>query len=134
MFTSTRIAGRALVTTCKYKPYFNWAYHFDAILTFSIHVFRAVYNIASFVCSVLATPLYVIIPIFWLSLPGHLLSIPDYLAGFVISVATVTIAPVAFALRSVSTLFFGYGEGSDFDHDYNEDKNDFDYEISVFNY
>lgn len=131
-FTSTRIAGRALVTTCNCKPYFNWAYHFDAIVTFTAHLFRAVYNIASFIASILATPIY-IIPFFWLGLPKHILSIPDYFVGFVISVATAAIAPVIFVLRTVSTLIFGYGVGFDVYQEEDEDIN-FDYEISVFNY
>lgn len=63
----------------------------------------------------LITPFYLLNPFSWPSIPGHTLNLIDDLVGFALSAVSITLHPVIFVLRTLSSMIRGYDEGTDYD-------------------
>ncbi len=74
------------------------------------------YYLVGFVLRTVVTPLCILNPFTWLDLPAHLLNIVDDAVAVAICLVSVVVHPAIFALRTLSSMIFGYEEGSDFDY------------------
>ncbi|MCW8408118.1 hypothetical protein OQJ13_03935 [Legionella sp. PATHC035] len=114
-FNATRIAAYAIYAELKLYPYYNFGFHLDAITSFFCHILRALYDLSAFLLRVLITPFYLLNPFSWPSIPGHTLNLIDDLVGFALSAVSITLHPVIFVLRTLSSMIRGYDEGTDYD-------------------
>lgn len=128
-FKYTRIAANALYGDFKFKPYYNLGFHLDALTSFLCHIARFLHDFACAALCVAVTPLYVLNPLAWLWLPGHAMDILDDTVGALISAVTVFIHPVVFAIRTLTSMVFGYDENND---NYEvEDEENSDWELAT---
>ena len=131
-FKSTAIAANALYGDFKFKPYYNMGFHLDALTSFICHIVRALYNLASIALRVLITPLCLLNPLAWLSLPDHALNLIDDLVGFVISLAPIIIHPLIFLVRTLTSVMFGYEQQSENDGGIEDEQNDLSLAMTLF--
>ncbi|KTD01797.1 hypothetical protein OQJ19_12445 [Fluoribacter gormanii] len=114
-FNATYTAAAAIYAEFKFYPYYNLGFHLDAFTSFFCHIFRALYDFTAFLMRVLITPFCLLNPFSWPSLPGHALNLVDDLVGTALSLVSIAIHPVIFIIRTLSSLFRGYDEGTDYD-------------------
>ncbi|MFI4962728.1 MAG: hypothetical protein ACHP6H_02610 [Legionellales bacterium] len=111
-FDKSTTAGKALLGEVTFKPYYDSSFHLAAIAAFCVHVLRTLYYLIDLVYDIVCTPFILVIPLFWLSIPGHCLSLVDDCVGLALSLLTVITTPEIFVIRTLSSLFMGYGEDS----------------------
>lgn len=130
-FGSTKTAAYALYGDFKFKPYYDVLFHLDAISSFICHVLRAIYNLAALAFRLLITPFYIINPLAWFSLPGHLLNIVDHTAAIAVSLLTTIVHPFIVTIRTLTTLIMGYEKDTDYDQGEEQEQEDLDFAMSI---
>lgn len=133
-FKSTKIAAGALYGDFTFKAYYNFGFHLDAITSFVCHVMRTLYNLACLALRVIATPFYIINPFLWFSIPEHCLNIVDNAVATIVSAATVTIHPLVVFMRTLTSLFRGYEQDTDYDQGIDEEQENLALAITIFSY
>lgn len=128
-FKNTQIAANAFYGDFKFKPYYNFLFHMDALTTFLCHIARCLYDLSCAALRVVITPLYVLNPLAWISIPGHAMELVDDIVGALISAVTVVIHPVVVTIRTLTSMIFGYDETND-NYDLEEEENS-DWELAT---
>ncbi|KTC90551.1 hypothetical protein OQJ18_01115 [Fluoribacter dumoffii] len=128
-FSATSIAASAIYAEFKLYPYYNAGFHLHALTSFCCHIGRALYDLSAFLLRVLITPFCLLNPFSWPSLPGHTLNLIDDLVGFALSVVSIAIHPVIFAVRTLTSMLIGYHEGTDYD--WGDDTEDKDLDMAM---
>ena len=114
-FRSTEVAAYALFAEFKFKPYYNVGFHLDAFTSLIFHILRALYDLTALALRVLTTPLYILNPLAWLSIPSHTINLVDNFLGLGISLISIAVHPIIFTLRTLGSMIRGYEENSDYD-------------------
>ena len=91
-------------------PYSDGYFHFWAITNIFIHLVQSLINLLKLIYRLVITPFLIINPIAWFYLPGHCFKLLDNAAGTVISLLTLAVSPVFLAMRTLSSMIFGYEE------------------------
>ncbi len=130
-FSSTTIAANALYGDFKFKPYYNGLFHLKAIGSFICHAIRAIYNLAALMWHAVLTPFCLLNPLFWPSLPGHAMNIMDNVLGFAINLVTIAVSPLIFALRTLTSLIWGYDEETEYDDGAEEEERDLSLAMTI---
>ena len=92
----------SLISEVKFKPYWDWPYHVDGLLSFVTHTARAALNLlqaASYFMSGIFNPFE------WLLLPGV---VGCHLAAAAVSVVAAVVQPIIFTVRTLLSAAFGY--------------------------
>lgn len=131
-FSATQTAASALYAELKFKAYYNVGFHLEAITTFICHLLRALYNLNALLLRVLITPFCILNPFSWPSFPGHAVNLVDDFVGLAISLTTIALHPVIFTLRTLSSMIFGYEEGTDYDLGVEEEEEDLNKAMAIW--
>ncbi len=131
-FKASDTAANALYGDFKFKPYYNLGFHLDAFTSFITHGLRTAYNLVGFGLRLLITPLYVLNPLAWIGLPGHLIALVDNLIASILSAISVAIHPIVFTIRTLNSLCRGYEEGTDYDWGMDEEEADLGLAMAIF--
>jgi hypothetical protein len=109
-FPTTKLATDALYGSFKlFVPYHDSSFHKEEISSFIAHVARAVWNAIKTTSRALVISLSLLNPLAWFGLPLQALELADNIAGLLVASLTVTLFPFIVAIRSLSTIFLGYG-------------------------
>ena len=131
-FNSTRTASDALYGDFKFKPYYNLGFHLDGIISMFCHILRTSYDLILFALHLVLSVFYILNPFAWIYLPGHAINAVDNALAFGISIITSAISPIIFVLRTLTSMIFGYEEGSDYDNGKTDEEADLLLAIKVF--
>lgn len=112
-FQATQEASAALYAGLTPRPYCDFNFHLKALVHFMAHLVRTAKNLAALTLNAVITPFYLLSPLTWLSIPGHLLNLADRALGFSISAITLTIHPLIMTLRTITSILFGYQNGTE---------------------
>ncbi|WP_232220398.1 hypothetical protein [Legionella tunisiensis] len=77
------------------------------------------------------TPFYILNPLAWIWLPGHVMELVDDVVGALISAVTIVIHPAISVIRTLSSMIFGYEEGTDCDWGVDEEEKDLDQAMTI---
>lgn len=123
-FSATQTAANALYADFKFKPYYDVNFHLATISSFICHILRALCDLTRTVLRVVITPLILLNPLAWLSIPDHAMNLIDDIAGFAVSLLTVVIYPLIVTIRTVMSMGLGYQKDSEYDCDIDDEYDD----------
>jgi hypothetical protein len=115
LFSTTKVATNALCAEFKVKSYYNLGFHLDALTSFCFHILRALYDLTAFLLRLLITPFYLLNPFAWLSIPSHMINLTDNFIGLGISMVSIALHPIIFIARTLTSIFRGYEEDTNYD-------------------
>ena len=95
---------------------------------------RTLYNLACLALRAIATPFYLINPFLWLSIPDHCINIVDDGVATVVSAATVVLHPLVVFMRTLTSLFLGYEQDTDYDNGIEEEQENLALATTIFSY
>jgi len=106
----------------------------DAFFSFCAHVLRALYNLCYLTFRLLTAPLYLLNPLSWPSVPGHMINVLDNTLALAVALLTVAVAPIVFVMRTLTSLLRGYEENTPaYDYGYDAASEELDVAMTIFN-